>query len=117
MNCAQRLGRRITHAEASAILEEASITRRHMTADNLGRFLGLSYRIREELRITTIGAKDVGRQARRVLRKRKDRLYQEGKRRALGARPHSQSLSRTKPWEAMNMSRRTWERHSPEQST
>src|SRR5262249_27165316 len=39
------------------------------------------------------------------------RLYQERKRRARGARPRSQSFSRTKPWETTNMSRRTWERH------
>src|SRR5262245_6691889 len=36
------------------------------------------------------------------------RLYHERRRRAQGARPHSQSLSRTKPWEAMNMSQRSW---------
>jgi hypothetical protein len=111
MNCAERLGRKITEAEASAILEEASITRRRMKADNLGRFLGLNYEIREKLRITTIGAKNVPKRARRELRKRKDRLYQERKRRARGARPHSKSLSQTKPWQAINMSRRTWERH------
>jgi hypothetical protein len=105
------MGRKITEAEASAILAEASITRRHMTADNLGRFLGLPYKTREELRITTIGAKNVPKQARKVLRKRKDRLYQERKRRARGARPHSESLSRTRPYVAMKISRRTWERH------
>jgi hypothetical protein len=111
MNCAHRIGGKITEDEASAILEEASITRRHMTADNLGCFLGLPYAIRQELRITTIGAKNVPKRARIELRKRADRLYQERKRRARGAHPHSQSLSRTKPWDAMNMSRRTWERH------
>jgi hypothetical protein len=110
-NCAERMGRKITEAEASTILAEASITRRHMTADNLGRFLGLPYKTREELRITTIGAKNVPKRARKALRKRKDRLYQERKRRARGARPHSESLSRTRPWVAMKISRRTWERH------
>jgi hypothetical protein len=109
---AERMGRKnFTAADAEAILEEASRTRRHMSADNLGRFLGLTYVVRKELRITTIGARDVPKRARRELRKRNDRLYQERKRCARGARPHSQSLSRTKPWEAMNMSRRTWERH------
>src|SRR5262249_41639306 len=57
-NCGKKTGRKITEVEASAIPKEASITRRHMRADNLGRFLGLSYKTREDLRITTIGAKD-----------------------------------------------------------
>jgi hypothetical protein len=110
INCAHRIGGKITEAEASKVLEEASITRRHMRADNLGRFLGLDYQTRERLSITTIGAKNVPKRARRELRKRKDRIYQERKRRARAVRPHSESLSRTRPWEAMNMSRRTWYR-------
>lgn len=111
MDCARKLGRELSAAEASGIIEEASITRRHMSADNLGRFLGLTYQVRKRLAITTIGAKDVPKRARIELRKRSDRLYQERERRVRGARPRSQSLSQTKPWEAMNISRRTWERH------
>jgi len=111
MECAKNMGGKITEAEASAITEEASITPKHLRADNLARFLGVTYEQRQALRLITIGSVDVKKRARKVLRRRKDRLYQEGRRRALGARPQSQSLSRTKPWEAMNMSRRTWERH------
>src|SRR5262249_36626913 len=44
------------------------------------------------------------------LRKRKKRRREAVRRRANGARPHSESLSATKPWEALGMSRRTWYR-------
>src|SRR5262249_38826749 len=64
----------------------------------------------QTLRLTTIGSVNVKKGARKELRKRRDRLYQKRRRRQQGARPQSESLSRTKPWEAMNMSRRTWER-------
>src|SRR5262249_54330527 len=111
MECARNMGRKITAAEASAITEEASITPRHLSADNLARFLGVTYEARQKPGLTTIGSIDVGKRARKELRKRKDRLAKGRIRRALGACPHSRSLSRTKPWEAMKISRRTWERH------
>jgi hypothetical protein len=44
------------------------------------------------------------------LRRQRDRAYQEQKRRERGARPQTQSLSQTRPWEAEKISRRTWER-------
>jgi hypothetical protein len=111
MECARRMGhKRMSPAEALEIIEEASITRKCWSADSLARFLGLKYRDRQTLGITTIGSIDVGKRARRVLRQRNDRLYQECRRRARGARPRSESLSVTKPWDTMNISRRTWER-------
>jgi hypothetical protein len=103
MHCASRLGRDITNGKAAEILEEASITRPHRTADSLGRFLGLTFSVRKALGITTIRAKDVGGRVMKELRKRQGRLYQQGRRRSRGARPHSQSLSQTKPWEARGM--------------
>jgi len=111
MECARNMGRRITEAEASAITEEASITRKHLSADNLARFLGVTFEQRCRLGLTTIGSVNVKRRARKELRKRYQRLYRESRRPHQGARSQSESLSRTKPWEAMNMSRRTWERH------
>jgi hypothetical protein len=110
MERARNMGRKITEAEAIAIIEEASITRKHLTADNLARFLGVTYAQRQALGLTTIGSVNVRKRARKELRKVRDRRYQEGKRRERGARPHSESLSATKPWEAMKMSRRTWYR-------
>jgi len=110
MEAAKRMGGKITEAEASGITEEASICRKHLSADNLARFLGVTYEQRQRLGLTTIGSVNVGRRARKELRKRMDRLYQKSRRRERGARPQSESLSRTKPWEAMKMSRRTWYR-------
>jgi hypothetical protein len=84
MECAKNMGGKITEVEASAITEEASIIRKCWTADNLARFLGVTYAQRQALGIRTIGSIDVKKQARRVLRQRKDRLYRERKRRANG---------------------------------
>ena len=115
MECAKNMGGKVTEAEASAITEEASITRKHLTADSLARFLGVTYADRQTLRLTTIGSVNVKKGARKELRRRRDRMARERKRRASGMRPRAEyeanSLSATKPWEALNMSRRTWERH------
>jgi hypothetical protein len=65
MECARRIGRKgMTPAEAAEIIEEASITRRHWSADNLARFLGVTYARRQALGLTTIGSIDVGKKAR-----------------------------------------------------
>jgi len=112
MEAAKRMGGRITEGEASSITEEASIIRKCWSADNLARFLGLTYAQRQALGIKTIGSIDVRKRARKVLRQRKDRLYRESKRRAAGMRPQSESLSVTQPWRELGMSRRTWYRQN-----
>jgi hypothetical protein len=84
MECAKNMGRKITEAEASAITKEASITRKHLSADNLARFLGVTYAQRQALRLTTIGSVNVKKRARKELRKRRDRMAKERKRRASG---------------------------------
>jgi hypothetical protein len=112
MEAAKRMGGSATEAEASAITEEASITRKHLSADNLARFLGVTFEQRQRLGLTTIGSIDVKRGARKELRKRRWRFNAERRRRALGMRPQSQSLSRLKPWEAEGMTRRTWYRRN-----
>ena len=60
MNAATRMGGQISEADASAITEEASITRKHLSADNLARFLSVTYAQREALHLTTIGSVNVG---------------------------------------------------------
>jgi hypothetical protein len=111
-NAARRMGRpNLTVAEASAILGEASDTRKHLSADNLARFLGVTYAHRQALRLTTIGSVNVGKRARKELRKRQDRLAKEAKRRVAGMRPQSESLSATKPWRELGMSRAAWYRN------
>ena len=117
IECARRMGRKdFTRTEAEAVIDEASRTRRHLSADNLARFLGVTFAVRQRLRLTTIGSTNVGKRARKELRKRRDRLAKEQRRRARGARPQSQSLSRTRPWEALNMSRRQWYRNRKQQN-
>jgi hypothetical protein len=115
MECARNIGRKITETEASAITEEASITPQYRTADRLAKYLGVTWVVRQHLGLTTIGSIDVGKNARKELRKRADRIRSERKRRANGAVPRAEyeanSLSATKPWEELGMSRRTWERH------
>jgi hypothetical protein len=112
MEAAKRMGGKITEAEASAIIEEASIIRKCWSADNLARFLGVTYAQRQALGLTTIGSINVGRRARKELRKRRDRLAKEAKRRAAGMRPQSESLSATQPWRALGMSRAVWYRRN-----
>src|SRR5262245_45634811 len=110
MEAAKRMGGKITEAQASAITEEASITRKHLTADRLGRFLGLNHDDRRPLGITTIGDPRVNSRARREIRQIRNKVAKERRRRALGMRPQSESLSQTRPWEALKMSRRSWYR-------
>ena len=114
MECARNMGRKISEKDASEIIEEASITRKHLSADNLARFLGVTFEQRRRLGLTTIGSIDVKKRARKELRRRRNRRAHEQRRRANGVRPRAEyrATSRTaiKPWEAAGMSRRTWYR-------
>lgn len=89
----------------------ASSPRRYK-ADTLARILNLTMSSRTTLGITTIGAIDCNKQQRTELRRQRKRAYAEARRRAAGAKPRAQyeaeSLSRTKPWEKLGMSRSTW---------
>jgi hypothetical protein len=112
MQTAQRMGGEITEAEAIAIADQAAEIPYLWKADQLAKYLGLTYAQRQALRLTTIGSVDIGKRARRVLRQRKDRLAKERKRRAAGLRPQSESLSAIKPWRELGMSRATWYRRN-----
>jgi hypothetical protein len=83
-------------------------------ADTLGKRLRLTDRDRCVLRITTIGAIDCDKFARKDRRKQAKRAHNEHVRRAEGIIPRASyeanSLSRQKPWEAEGISRRTWYR-------
>jgi hypothetical protein len=104
----------LAEAKARALLTEADDTPRRCKADSLARYLGITYAQRQFIGITTIGSCDVSRHERRRRRKERDRMMHDQHRRARGARPRAAyeatSLSRTKPWEAQGISRRTWER-------
>jgi hypothetical protein len=107
---AKRMGGDISEAEAAEIAAQAATYPKRLSADGLAAWLGISYAQRQALRITTIGSRDVKKRARTILRKRKARIRKERMRRARGMRPQAESLSQTAPWEAMGISRRTWER-------
>ena len=82
--------------------------------DKLGSRLNLVDVERQKLGITTIRAVDVDKAQLLERRKQKDRERKERCRRAGGAKPRAQyeaqSLSRTKPWEALGMKRAKWYR-------
>jgi hypothetical protein len=111
MQTARRMGGEITEAEAIAIADEAAEIPYCWKADRLAKYLGLTYRQRTILGITTIGACDFSKAQRGKQRRHKDRMAKWRKRRAAGMRPQSESLSATQPWKGLGISRRTWERH------
>jgi hypothetical protein len=111
LEAAKRMGGEISEPEAAAIIDEAVNTHRPpLLADDLGRFLGLGYDLRRALGIRTIGSIDVDKEGRKEIRKLQDRKRKERKRRRLGMRLHSESISQTQPWNALGVSRRTWYR-------
>jgi hypothetical protein len=88
------------------------------TADNLAERLGVCDAERTRLKLWTIGAVDFPKQdrearrkARKVARQRERRREQ---RRAAGRKPRAvylaEALTRTRPWDTLGISRRTWER-------
>jgi hypothetical protein len=113
-NAASVMAGQLSETEAEHILKQAKTIRRRRNADSLGKWLGLNYGDREKLKITSIGSKDIGKQARKELRKRANRIYLERRRRAQGIKPRAEyqanSLSQTKPWKAEGISRRSWYR-------
>jgi hypothetical protein len=85
-----------------------------LTGDEVARLLNVTYDEWLEFRFKTIRQAQLPKEQfnslRRNNKKKRDRERQALKRREQGATSHSQSLSRTKPWEAEGISRRTWER-------
>ncbi|MEO3385108.1 hypothetical protein [Mesorhizobium sp. CAU 1741] len=108
----------VTEADLLPITVEASKRRRMMRADGAAGLLHLTMTERLALKLKTIGAVDMKKAARtKFMKNRKremDRKRDEQKRRAAGAKDRAsfvaQSISAAKPWEALNMSRRTWYR-------
>jgi hypothetical protein len=96
-------------AEIDAMIRDAG-QGRHWSAAALGKALNFTNAERRQLDVRTIrpvdrtkAQLDNDNKARRATRERARRLE-------AGARPHKQSLSKTKPWVKLGMSRRTYER-------
>ena len=106
-------------ADADKLLIEAIAKPRRWRADRLAWRLRLIEVDRAALGITTIGAIDKGLADRLKRRQERKRAFREAQRRARGARARAdyeaQSLSRTQPWKAEGISRRTWERRRKSQ--
>jgi hypothetical protein len=87
-----------------------------LSADKAAQMLRLMAERRKRLDIRTIGAIDQTKEQRRVLRKWANKCRQAARRSRVAReseriiRPRTVSLSRTKPWQAQGISRRTWER-------
>jgi hypothetical protein len=80
------------------------------SARSLGSRLEVDNEDRERLQAWTIEAHDITKEQRQVITREKNKASHERRRRKDGAKPRKQSLSQTKPWEAENISRSTWER-------
>jgi hypothetical protein len=87
---------------------------KRIKADACARMLMVTDAERTLLKLTTIGACDLSRAERIRRRKARNRKAMQARRRARGALARAEylanSLSRAKPWEALGISRRTWER-------
>jgi hypothetical protein len=104
----------MTRQDVAAVLATVLAKPLRFRADTLGARLGLREVERSRLRIRTIGAIDLTKAERLARRRDRKRVRRIGCRRAQGIRPRAvyeaTSASRTKPWEAQGISRRTWER-------
>lgn len=105
---------RITKSNARAALDQAEDMPRSWKADELADYLGIPHCVRQELKLKSLGSLDIQKKAREELRKRDAKLRKERKRRERGAKSRTQyeadALSNVRPWEALGISRRTWER-------
>lgn len=88
-------------------------------ADAIARKVGLTYDIRQQLNIRTIGATDKNKRERNAIRIAKMVEAKRNKRRAGGKTPRKEfealSLAKQKPWVTLGISRATWFRkfHEP----
>jgi hypothetical protein len=100
--------------EATALLVRTIAKPYHFDDDKLGAIVRLTEDEREGLRITSIGAVGVPKAERERRRRERKRLWKKALRRARGAKPRgvyeAESLSKSKPWVLLGMSRRTWYR-------
>jgi hypothetical protein len=101
-------------ADAEKTQEEIFTYTRKWRADTLGRVLRLTGAEWRVLRLRTIAPIDMTKEERRQDSQIRNRERQCFKRRKAGVKPRQEweaaSLSRTKPWERLGMSRRDWYR-------
>jgi hypothetical protein len=95
--------------EVAYLVEEVGRWPCRWTASELGKALGLTYDLRQQLRIRTIRAIDcLSKAAMTKRRKRRHAETEKARRRANGAANQSLSINRQKPWVAAGMGRTKW---------
>jgi hypothetical protein len=87
---------------------------KQLSPEEIAKLLPTTFDDRQALGLWTFGVIDMtARQRRRASKKERQRKERERiakKRLASGAKPRSESLSQTKPWVALSIKRRQWER-------
>lgn len=105
--------------EATRLAEHALRNPIRLIADDLAERLGVTYAMRTDLGLTTIGAIDVNKADRAQRRHERKREGMQATRRKAGVKPRDEylanALSTTKPWEAEGVCRKTWERRRARQ--
>ena len=97
--------------ECDTLIADVTRTRQRWGAEALAKLMRLDDATRTLLGISTIGAIDVSKAKRAKRAKRRDAAYQKARRVKAGAKPHAASAERTKPWEALGISRRAYYRN------
>lgn len=109
----KEIAMQVTQTKAWRAQESKRLGRPHyvtMDMDTIGELLRVTEITRREAEAWNIGTCGGSPKARAEAAKERDRLRDERRRLAAGARPQAESLSQTKPWEREGISRRTWER-------
>jgi hypothetical protein len=96
--------------ECDTLIADVMRTREHWTADALGALMRLDDATRTKLGITTIAPIDYSKAKRAKRTKLGDAAYQTARRAKAGATSHTLSAARTKPWEVLGISERTYYR-------
>jgi hypothetical protein len=104
----------MTSSEAGKLITKVIAKPLRWRAHKLGIRLRLTEAERTRLGITTIGSIEVTKAERLARRRLRDRLCKEARRRRAGAKVRADyegnSITRTKPWERLGMSRASWYR-------
>lgn len=106
----------LTLVEFNELVASRMLTRQVWTADALAWRLKLTWEDRQALGITTIGAIDMPKGARKKRRRKRDQERKSKTRLSAGAKPRRtyerNSLEHKQPWKELGISRRTWFRRN-----
>ncbi len=108
-----QISAQVAATEAWRQKESERLGRNHyvaMRGDTIGRLLGITTEIRRDVKAWSIVPYGATREQMMEQYRTREKERKEADRRAKSVKPRSQSLSRTKPWEQLGMSRPTWYR-------